>query len=72
MMSPERYKRALDKVFPLTDGIRGNDRFYASGKAGFDFTKYESHSPEINDLIFYTRYLEFVRYNTDKIAFYIL
>ena len=72
MMTVKRYKRALNKLFPLPDDIRGNDRFYASGKAGFDFTKYEHHSPEINDIIFYTRYLEFVRYNVDRISFELL
>lgn len=76
MMSLTRYKRALNKLLPV-GGEKGHTiRFRAARKTGFKpynvMNMCDGHTNEIKNNMFKVAYLEFVRYNADKIAFQML
>ena len=71
MISDEKYVHVLDKLIPVEDG---RARYDAVKKIGFVDSKsdYGVKTPEIETAIFRIQYLEFIRYNIDRIEFELL
>ena len=72
-MTLTKYKRALNKLLPV-GGKNGHQiRFRAAKKTGFKphdvMRMCSGHTNEIRNNMYKVAYLEYIRYNADRIAF---
>ena len=76
MITTPRFKRALDKLIPLPEGVENEKRYTAVMKSGFVRHPYADsdveHGHIIRHRIFQARYMEFIRYNKHLIEFHLL
>lgn len=76
-MTLTKYRRTLNRLLPIKgDEEFGRTRFSVAKKCGYDpyhvMKSLKCYDDEIKSNIYRTMYLEFIRYNKDKILFYML